>query len=211
MPRPPRTGREFRDRALVKLEADGVDVADAAHLLLALRRRGAAAIERLVNLKPAGDVGRLELWKSRRVREVAEALRVDLPPLKGVRVVLAVLEVHDLMRDAIAKALPTVGAEVVLLGADASVEAVAQAAVDEDAHAMIVAVYNGNALDLARRLVTAATALGYEGRIVFGGLLNQDFGDGLPVDVRPQLAELGVTCLDRADQLGPALAELAAA
>ena len=39
-----------------------------------------------------------------------------------VRVVLAVLEVHDLVRDALARVLPTAGAEVILLGSNASID-----------------------------------------------------------------------------------------
>ena len=202
-------GREFRDRALARLDRDGVDVTDAASMLLAMRRIGAAEMERLVDLRPAGDVARLEPWKARRAREIAADLRAEMPRLDGVRVVLAVLEVHDLMRDALAAALPGVGAEVVLLGAGTSPEGVIQAAVDEDADAVVVAVYNGNALDLGRLISTASRRAGFAGRLVFGGLLNQDLGDGLPVDARLPLTELGIVCLDRAADLGPLLADLA--
>ena len=41
---------EFRDRALAVLETDGVDVGDAAQVLLALRRTSMADLERRVDL-----------------------------------------------------------------------------------------------------------------------------------------------------------------
>lgn len=199
---------EFRDRALALLARDGVDVADAAQLLLALRRTGAAELERLVNLAPSPDVARLEPWKSRKVREAATRVRSGMPRLDGIRVVLAVLEVHDVMRDAIASALPAVGAEVVVLPATSSIESVACAALDEDADALVVGTYNGNALDLAERLAGAAGTVGYRGRIVMGGVLNQDFGDDLPVDATDRIESLGITCLHDASSLGPFLATL---
>jgi methylmalonyl-CoA mutase cobalamin-binding subunit len=201
--------REWKTKALGVLDRDGVNTSDPAAMLLAMRQMGAAELETRVALLPSQEVGRLEPWKSRRMREVADALRVGLPRLDRVRIVLVALEVHDLMRDAIAKALPTAGAEVVLLGASSSVQSVVRAGVQEDAAAIVVAVYNGNALDLGRELMRVASKEHYEGIVIFGGLLNQDFGDDLPVDVRPQLTELGIICLERVDQLGPALAAIA--
>jgi methylmalonyl-CoA mutase cobalamin-binding subunit len=123
-------------------------------------------------------------------------------------VVLAVLEVHDLVRDALAKVLPACGAEVILLGAATSIEGVARAAIEEDADAIVLGVYNGNALDLGTRLTAATAADAWSGRIFMGGLLNQDAGGELPIDARPGLTALGIRCVDRAEDL---LAELGAA
>ena len=197
---------EFRDRALAEFGDDGTDVGDAAEVLLALRRTSMSELERRVDLRAPGEVARLEPWKAGNMRRLTEHLRHPAHHLAGVRVVLAVLEVHDLVRDVLAKALPAAGAEVVLLGSATPIDGIIRAAVEEDADAVVLAVYNGNALALGERLTSAAHAERWTGTIYMGGILNQDAGGPLPVDVRPALAALGVRCVDRVDQLFSMLA-----
>jgi methylmalonyl-CoA mutase cobalamin-binding subunit len=192
---------EFRDAALVCFDADGVDTRDAAQVLLAMRRISMAELEAQINLVPSSELSRLTPWKSRHVTQLASNLIADAPRLTGVRVVLAVLEVHDLIRDALARALPAAGAEVILLGSDSSLQAVAQAAADEDAVAIVLGVYNGNALQLGSDLIQCISSVRWEGRIFMGGILNQDTGAALPIDAKPGLAELGITCVDRVEDL----------
>lgn len=192
---------EFRDRALAVLETDGVDVGDAAQVLLALRRTSMADLERRVDLVAASEITELEPWKASHVRTLANRLNAIAPRLDGKRVVLAVLEVHDLVRDALASVLPTAGAEVILLGANAPIDGIVRAAIEEDADAIVLGVYNGNALELGERLATAARCEGWFGTIYMGGILNQDTGDNLPIDARPALGKLGVHCVDTADEL----------
>ncbi len=143
---------EFRDRALAAFDDDGVDVNDAAQVLLALRRTSMAELERRVDLQAASEIARLEPWKASHVRALADRLDALAPRLDGVRVVLAVLEVHDLVRDALARVLPNAGAEVILLGANAPIDGIMRAAIEEDADAIVLGVYNGNALALGERL-----------------------------------------------------------
>lgn len=189
--------REFRDRALDVL---GVDARDPDRLLRALRQCDAPELERRVALDAPPAVAALKPWKAVRVRSLAQRIADSTPRLDGMRIVLAVLEVHDLVRDALAVALPRAGAEVVLLPADATPAQVAGAAIQEDADAVVVGTYNGAALSIAREL-----RADYSGRVFFGGLLNEDLGGPLPVDVRPQLEALGIVCVDEAERLGPLL------
>ena len=192
---------DFRNRALAVLETDGVDVSDAAQVLLALRRTSMADLESRVDLPAPREVTELEPWKASHVRALADRLTANAPRLDGKRVVLAVLEVHDLVRDALARVLPTAGAEVILLGANAPIEGIMRAAIEEDADAIVLGVYNGNALELGDRLATAAQTDGWGGTIYMGGILNQDTGGDLPIDARPRLGKLGVHCVDTADEL----------
>jgi NAD(P)-dependent dehydrogenase (short-subunit alcohol dehydrogenase family)/methanogenic corrinoid protein MtbC1 len=183
--------RRFRDRALAVFVDDGVDPGAAAQVLLAMRRTSMADLEQRVDLDAPDEVAALEPWKSSNVRRLAERMSGAIPagasPLAGRRVVLAVLEVHDLVRDALASVLPRAGAEVVLLGAGTPIDGVARAASDEDADAIVLGTYNGNALALGERLTSASREMGWNGGIYMGGILNQDLGDGLPVDARPGL------------------------
>jgi methylmalonyl-CoA mutase cobalamin-binding subunit len=192
---------QFRDLALAAFADDGIDVDDAAQVLLALRRTSMTELERRVDLTPSPDIAQLEPWKASHVRDMAARLSAFAPRLDGVRVVLAVLEVHDLVRDALARVLPTAGAEVILLGANASIDSIVRAAIEEDADAIVVGVYNGNALELGQCLASGARREQWRGTIYMGGILNQDTGHGLPIDARPALEALGVCCVDDVEQL----------
>jgi methylmalonyl-CoA mutase cobalamin-binding subunit len=195
----------FRDATLRAFAADGIDVTDAAQVLLAMRRTSMADLEARVDLAAPDEVAALEPWKASQVREVMERVRSDRR-IDGQRIVLAVLEVHDLVRDALAKALPRHGAEVILLNSSVSIDGVARAAADEDADAIVLGTYNGNAIDLGTRLTTATRKAGWDGHIYMGGILNQDSGGNLPIDARPELAQLGVHCVERVEDLVDLLA-----
>ena len=197
--------RAFREGALAALQDDGTDVTDAAELLLALRRTSPAALERRVRPPTPRELLALETWKHGVVATVAARARTTLPRLDGLRVVLATLEVHDVVRDALARELPAAGAQVIVLPSSVSAAQLARAAADEDAHAVIVATYNGGALTLGRELMAEL----HDGvTVIFGGVLNEDDGGPLPVDARPGLAALGIRCVDDIEQLGPVLATL---
>jgi methylmalonyl-CoA mutase cobalamin-binding domain/chain len=198
--------RAFRDGVLEHLRDAGVDVGDAAELLLALRRSEPAELERRVQVRAPRELRALETWKHGVVASVAERARGSLPRLDGLRVVLATLEVHDVVRDALARELPRAGCNVIVLPSSVSAAQVAQVAADEDAHAIVLGTYNGGALTLGGELVRALAAARSDAAVVFGGVLNEDDGGPLPVDARPGLAALGIGCVDEIEQLGPALA-----
>ena len=182
----------FRDAALRLLVDDGVDVADPVRLLLALRMLGLPGLEERLRLTVPREVAALVPWKARHVRTVAAGLDDELPDLRGTRVVLAVLDVHDVVRDALLRALPRAGAEVVLLSSDATPAGVVHAAVAEDADVIILGTYNGAALAVGRELGAAVARTGYEGPVIIGGKLNQDAGGDVPVDVVEDLRALGL-------------------
>jgi methylmalonyl-CoA mutase cobalamin-binding domain/chain len=124
--------------------------------------------------------------------------------------VVATLEVHDVVRDALARELPAAGCQVIVLPSSVSAAQVAQVAADEDADAVVLGTYNGGALTLGAELAGALAAAGARPAVVFGGVLNEDDGGPLPVDARPGLRTLGIRCVDEIEQLGPALAAVRA-
>ncbi len=184
-------GERFRDRALQCLREDGVDVTDPARVLLAMRRLGMGGLEERVDLTPPAQVGRLEPWKAGLMSRVGARLDGALPRLDGMRIVLAVLDVHDVVRDALALALPRAGSEVILLPTDVTPAAIAEVAVAEDADVIILGTYNGAALSIGRELRAAIDRAGFDGQVIVGGRLNEDDGGELPVDVSDELAALG--------------------
>ena len=137
------------------------------------------------------------------VATVAEWARRSLPRLDVRRIVLAALEVHDVVRDALARELPQAGAQVIVLLSSISPEQLARAAADEDADTVIVATYNGGALTLGKALMRTLPA---DVTVIFGGVLNVDDGGPLPVDARPGLEALGIRCVGEIEGLGAALA-----
>jgi methylmalonyl-CoA mutase cobalamin-binding domain/chain len=195
--------RAFRDGALARFADEGVDVDDAAAVLLALRRTTPGALERGVRIPAPRELLALETWKHGVVASVADRARRSLPRLDGRRIVLAALEVHDVVRDALARELPQAGAQVIVLPSSVSPAQLARAAADEDADTVIVATYNGGALTLGEQLTRA---LDDDVTVIFGGVLNEDDGGPLPVDARPGLQALGIRCVDEIEQLGAALA-----
>ena len=134
---------------------------------------------------------------SRESARIAQAT----PRLDGTRVLLAVLEVHDVIRDALAKALTAQGADVIVLSSGVTPAQVAAAATQEDVDAVVVGSYNGGALSLGREL-----RAGYDGLTIFGGVLNEDTGQALPIDARPGLEDLGIVVADDAADVGRLIA-----
>ncbi len=195
--------RAFRDGALAHFADAGADPGDAGALLLALRRTTPAALERAIRIPASRELLELETWKHGVVATVAERARRSLPRLDGRRIVLAALEVHDVVRDALARELPQAGAQVIVLPSSISPEQLARAAADEDADTVIVATYNGGALTLGKALMRTLPA---DVTVIFGGVLNEDDGGPLPVDARPGLEALGIRCVGEIEQLGAALA-----
>jgi methylmalonyl-CoA mutase cobalamin-binding subunit len=199
----------FRDRALQVFADDGVDITDAAQVLLSMRRTTMPDLEERVDLAAPDEIASLEPWKASQIRDVVSRVGgADSPRLNGLRIVLAVLEVHNLVRDALAKALPRFGAEIVFLNSATSIDGVMRAALDEDADAIVLGTYNGNAIDLGERLIAARQRTGWNGDIYMGGILNQDTGEALPIDARPRLAALHIHCVERVEDLVDLLARV---
>src|SRR4051794_18192259 len=131
---------DFRHNALCVLIDSGVNVYDTADVLLTLLRMGSAELYRRVNMEAPPQVASISTWKSGLMTAFVDRIGRSLPRLEGKRVVLAVLEVHDVVRDALVRALPQSGCEVVLLPADSTPASVARAAADEDADAVVIEI-----------------------------------------------------------------------
>jgi methylmalonyl-CoA mutase cobalamin-binding domain/chain len=183
-------GRAFLSSPDAPTEVDGVDV------------MGSNVVRAVVGCHRGADEGVVE----------AAALLTDVLgnadlSLAGERIVLAGMDVHDLARDVLRAALVQLGAEVVLLPADSLPDTVASAAVAEDAATVIVSTYNGTALTHGRNLMAVLTARDYDGAVIMGGILNEDRGDDLPIDVTDQLKTLGILCPARLNDLAPLIAQ----
>lgn len=192
-----RYAQTWAGRALGVLEEDGVDTRRAYDVLLALRQLDIRKLETRIDLRPPQALGDLEPWKAETSRSMfAEIMSNRSVQLNGMRVVLASLDVHDLVRDLLIKVLTSLGADVVLLPNDSLPASVVAAAEAESADAVIVSTYNGAALRQARAIADAVLSREYDGHIFMGGVLNEETDGQVPVDVSDQIRALGIHTVD---------------
>jgi methylmalonyl-CoA mutase len=100
----------------------------------------------------------------------AELIPLHKPP-KWVRVVTAasLFDGHDASINIMRRILQSLGAEVIHLGHDRSVEEIADAAVQEDAHAIAVSSYQGGHVEYFKYLIDRLRAKGAAHVRVYGG------------------------------------------
>ena len=100
----------------------------------------------------------------------AQLVALHRRPLR-VRVVTAaaLFDGHDAAINIMRRILQTLGAEVIHLGHDRSVEEIAMAAVQEDAHAVALSSYQGGHMEFFRFLVDRLRELGAPNIRVYGG------------------------------------------
>ncbi len=101
---------------------------------------------------------------------VADVTPIHRAPTR-VRVVTAasLFDGHDAAINIMRRILQSQGAEVIHLGHDRSVEEIARAAVQEDAHAVAISSYQGGHMEFFRFLVDRLRELGAPDVQVFGG------------------------------------------
>jgi len=114
---------------------------------------------------------------------VVTPLRPEAAPAR-VRIVTAasLFDGHDAAINIMRRILQAQGAEVIHLGHDRSVEEIAVAAVQEDAHAVAVSSYQGGHLEFFRYLVDRLAELGAPHVRVYGGgggTITRDEADAL--------------------------------
>ena len=96
------------------------------------------------------------------------------------------LDGHDRGVKVIAQALRDAGMEVIYAGLRRTPEEIARIVLEEDADVLGLSILSGAVLPLTRRVKEALVAQGLDDvLLVVGGIV--------PVEVRPRLAELGVT------------------
>ncbi|MCW6511493.1 hypothetical protein M8523_26290 [Hyphomicrobiales bacterium BP6-180914] len=202
-------GRGFAARVLDGLREAGVDTADPAALLIALRRTGPRRLEALYG----PGVQDPEAWGGRRATipaEWVEDLRrsaaswVSRTPLpvrerlrtSGLRVCVGASDVHEHGKMLIDQVVADLGLQAIDGGTSVDPAELAGRAIRGGADVVAVSTYNGIALRYAREVRDALAATGTALPLCIGGRLNQvpdDSNTGLPVDVTSDIAGLGVT------------------
>ena len=201
--------RRFAGRVLDGLAEAGVDAADPAALMIALRRIGPKRLEALYGpgapsdaawggreaLVPAEWVGDLRRaaagWVARTPAPVRDRLRGS-----GLKVCVGTSDVHEHGKMLIDRVLADLGVAAVDGGTSVDPADLVASALDGGADAVAVSTYNGVALRYAREVRDALAAAGADLPLCVGGRLNQvpeESNSGLPVDVTRDIAALGAT------------------
>ncbi len=203
-------GRRFRDNVLVGFNAAGIDIEDAAELLLALKRTGARRLEALFGA--GGGSAPVPSAVSGHLREVAAQQTAGISAgdralirRAGLRVVTAATDVHEHAKMALDEALRSLGVTPVDGGVSVDAGTLAGHAASSGADAVMLSTYNGIALRYFGTLKAAMGAAGCRLPVLIGGRLNQipdNSNTSLPVDVSGELAEAGaIVCASIADAI----------
>ncbi len=192
-------GRAFAEATLKGLAERGVDTADPAALMLAIRRLGARRMEALWGAGPLEGLRRVPLVAADWAEELDEMAGAWVQRQEGMqlahrRVALGTTDVHEHGAYLVRRALEGMGALVIEAGVAIDAEVMVARALDAGADAIAVSTYNGIGLGYARRLVAELAARGADIPVLMGGKLNeipQDSNSSLPVDVSARIREAG--------------------
>jgi methylmalonyl-CoA mutase cobalamin-binding domain/chain len=199
-------GRRFYQNAIKVLREAGIDTQDPGRVLFVLRRLGAQGCEQLFG---AGEIdasypgGRRPLMQTNLVSQTMkerERLLATLseheadPRLTGRKIVVSSTDVHEFAEFLLVSTLEAAGGDVVDFGINRDPEDIVKVALETNAEAVVVTTHNGVARSFATKLTDELERAGMaDTRVYMGGVLNEDVdGSDIPVDVREDLARIGV-------------------
>jgi methylmalonyl-CoA mutase cobalamin-binding subunit len=205
-------GRKFARRVLAGLAERGVDTADPAALMLAIRRIGARGMEALWGLGTEEVEARRPLIPADWAEELEEmaqgwlARQTDLPAdLSGVTIALGTTDVHEHGAFLVARVLRQLNVQVIDMGSSVDADDLVASALEAQADAIAVSTYNGVGLRYGREVIGALKAHGADLPVMIGGKLNEipeESNSGLPVDVSDEIRSAGaIPCADLDDMV----------
>lgn len=208
-------GQRFFQSLMTGLSRGGVNTKDPLELMLALKKLGAVRAEEyfgageLDSFYPRGrrPVFQTDLLRRTLVERDAVVGHLEendhTEALKGIRIVVASTDVHELAVLLLSTALGAAGAEVIDFGISRDPEDIVKAATETAAHAVAVTTHNGVARSFATRLLAELSNSGMSRTVVcMGGVLNEDEeGSDIPVDVRDEIQSMGVLAPEQISDL----------
>ncbi|HEX6781870.1 MAG TPA: cobalamin-dependent protein [Solirubrobacterales bacterium] len=210
-----RGGRAFFDAALQGLGGAGIDVRDPAQLLLVLKRLGSTRCEELFGAgepdpefprgrRPVLETDLVKSTMQERERLLAELRgRGSEEAIRGMKVLVTSTDVHEFAEFLLTSALAAASAEVIDFGINRDPEDIVKALVETDADAVVITTHNGVARSFGQRLMEELRTAGSgEVPVFMGGVLNEDVdGSEIPIDVRADLAAVGIRTPGTIDRL----------
>jgi methylmalonyl-CoA mutase cobalamin-binding domain/chain len=195
-------GRGVFERAMKGLSESGVDITNPLELLFILKKVGTLRFERLYG---AGQEDKGYLGGRKPValtdmyaRTYARSQSViddlgEIGKQHTGKLLLASTDVHVHGLIIVERALSCMGFNPILAGAELSPARIAQQALEDNVTGIIVASYNGNALEIAKAVRDELETVGLRVPVFMGGRLNQVYaGNKLPKNVENEIGELGI-------------------
>jgi methylmalonyl-CoA mutase cobalamin-binding subunit len=215
-------GRRFAQDVLAGLGELGVDLSDAAELMLALRRIGPRRLEGYFGSTPAGGPAPRTVVPAEWLQELDDAAAAWTGGLKhefkqriagrGLRVCVATTDVHEHGKRLVEGALTKLGLQIIDGGISTDPERLVAVATEQGADFIAISTYNGIALRYARDVARCLARADLDIPVCIGGRLNQvpdDSNSGLPVDVTDDIRALGLIPCASLNDLTPLLRRLA--
>ena len=210
-------GRRFAQDVLgAGLGELGVDLSDAAELMLALRRIGPRRLEGCFGATQVGGSIAAHLVPAESLRELDEAaaswtgglehefkLRIGR---RGLRACVGTTDVHEHGKRLVERALAKLGVLIIDGGISTDPERLVAVAAEQGADFIAISTYNGIALRYAGDVARCLTRADLDIPVCIGGRLNQileDSNSGLPVDVTDDVRALGLIPCASLDDLTP--------
>ncbi len=200
----------FYKNTLDGLDAMGIDIRNAAEMMMSLKKLGPAYLEAHFGPgKTDSDGKRIPVWPTDMVKNIdgirrkcLENLHGDSSSLKGIKVVVCSTDVHEFGKELVGGILRTAGATVFDIGTDASPEEITETVIETDSDYVAVSTYNGIALTFAKRVLSEMKKADISVPVFMGGVLNETIDGGkLPVDVTDKLEEIGILCSGAAEKI----------
>jgi len=205
-------GHTFAANLLTGLDGIGIDTADPAEMLLAIRRIGPKRLEALFGPGPEEEGNRSPLILAEWARELDEkaadwvaenAAAAALIAPRGLKVCVGTSDVHEHGKYLVEKALTGLGVTVIDGGVSVDPDVLVARALAGGADMIAVSTYNGVARSYTEKVLASVAARGLQLPVVVGGRLNEvptDSNSDLPVEVTRELRALGaVPCADLDD------------
>jgi hypothetical protein len=215
-------GRRFAQDVLAGLGELGVDLSDAAELMLALRRIGPRRLEGYFRATLAGGSAPGAVVPAEWLQELDDAAAAWTGGLehdfkqriggRGLRACVGTTDVHEHGKRLVERALTKLGVRIIDGGISTDPERLVAVAAEQGANFIAISTYNGIALRYAGDVARCLARADLDIPVCIGGRLNQvpvDSNSGLPVDVTDDIRALGLIPCASLSDLTPLLRHLA--
>lgn len=203
-------GREFASSVINGLAEAGIDISDAAAVLLAIRRIGPKRLEQLYGPGVETTQGRHPLVHAEWARELYEKaqhwtrLQRPLDAAQELTVCIGTTDVHEHGKYLVEEVLKGLGVSIEDAGVAVDPEHLVSHSMDVGADVIAISTYNGVALSYSKAVKKELEQKGMDIPIIIGGKLNEipnNSNSGIPVDVTSELKKLGITPCKNLDEM----------
>lgn len=191
-----------------------IDITDPLQLILSLKNIGALNLEKFFSGKkesknmtskkkpyiPTNMFKRMDEI----IQETKKQVNISNEKRKIIRnkkILVASTDVHEFGKYVIKEVLEDIGINVIDIGNAVDPDVIIENAQKEKVDYISISTHNGFALSYAKNLLVYTKQYKLNIPIFMGGKLNEDMGEGLPVDVTDELKQLGIITCDSINDL----------